>query len=384
LRHNAGEQAAAAKPGDEEAIFLFLKSALAQAIVIGHWTTGRIYYATEAAASLLGVRADLLHGMSALQFFANPDERLDAMRRLANGQNVVRAELRLRSFDGRDLNVLADLGRIAYQGEPSLILVLNDVTGYKRQQSQLMAASQAKSQFLAQMSHELRSPLNAILGFAEIIRDDSLSDAFRDRYPEYAGHIHRAGSHLLGLINDVLDLSKIEAGRMEFDRAEFDLKDLAEECLALMRPEAERRAIRMSAKQARAKIDTMALADPRRCRQVLINLLSNALKFTRPGGDVSLEIRALSCGRLAVAIADTGIGMTESQIALALEPFGQVPGSHTEHDSRGTGLGLPIVKSLIEAQGGTMTIESEPGQGTTITFSLPRAGDAQVMDKKTV
>ena len=362
-------------PGDEEAIYLFLKSALAQAVVIGHWSTGRIYYATEAAADLLGVRPDLLNGMSTLQFFANPHERLDAMRRLGRGERVVRTELRLRSFDDRDLVVLADLGRIIWRGEPSLILVLNDVTQYKRREDrwkerheEAAAASRAKSEFLAQMSHELRSPLNAILGFAEIVRDGTLGETGRHRNGEYAGLIHQAGTHLLGLVNDVLDLSKIEAGRMEFDLEPLDLAGLAGECLALMQPAATGREIGLSLKESPPVPE--ALGDRMRCRQIVINLLSNAIKFTPVGGSVVVELALDDDDHVWLCVTDTGVGMTEGQLQLALTPFGQIRhGQGTE--SGGTGLGLPIVRSLIEAQNGALDIQSRPGVGTRIAIRLP-------------
>ncbi len=386
-------------PGDEEAIHLFLKSALAQAILIAHWNTGRIYYATEAAATLLGVAPDLMCGMSALQFFVDSNQRLDSMRRLGLGEKVIHTELRLRSFDGRDLCVLANLGRITYRGERSLILVLNDMTDYKCHEHRLLdsrhrlraqarqmarendswrerheaakAESEAKSRFLARMSHEMRSPLNAILGFAEIIRDGTLGEMGRHKRAEYAGHIHCAGLHLLGVINDVLDLSKIEAGKMELDLEAVDLAALCEECLALMGPEASRREVALSLRRSEAPLPP-ALADRQRCRQILINLLSNALKFTRAGGQAWIELDRDREGRIALIVADSGIGMSPAEMAIALEPFGQVPGASVS-EGGGTGLGLPIVCSLVEAQGGQFRIASHPGRGTRVTLAFPAA-----------
>jgi two-component system, cell cycle sensor histidine kinase PleC len=230
-------------------------------------------------------------------------------------------------------------------------------------------ASRAKSQFLANMSHELRTPLNAVLGFAEVIRDRLFCDDAILRYADYAANIHVSGTHLLGLINDVLDLSKIEAGKLELTPERFDLAQDLGEALRFVEPQAARKNVGL----VREIPDSMnVFADKRALRQIAVNLLANAVKFTPEGGSVTLSLHKDAGGDVMLAVSDTGIGIRPEDMSRVLETFGQGRHDVTPPDEHGTGLGLAIVKSLIEAHGGRIGIESALGEGTTVTVTLPQ------------
>ena len=227
-------------------------------------------------------------------------------------------------------------------------------------------ASRAKSEFLANMSHELRTSLNAIIGFAEIIKKRTFGSA-SERYIEYAGDIHHSGTHLLGLINDILNLSKLEAGKFQLQEQDVDLEMTIDASMNLIQEPAREANIQLS-----VTLDPeapMIRADERRLRQVLINLLSNAVKFTPDGGSVSVRSFRRN-GGLAISVSDTGIGMAPENIPKALAPFDQIE-RKVRRRQEGTGLGLPIAKQLVELHGGTLSIESKLDVGTTVTFLLP-------------
>jgi two-component system cell cycle sensor histidine kinase PleC len=229
-------------------------------------------------------------------------------------------------------------------------------------------ASRAKSQFLANMSHELRTPLNAVLGFSEVIRDRLFGDNALLRYSEYADGIHASGNHLLGLINDILDLSKIEAGKLELAPEQFDLVLDAAEALRFVEPQAARRNIQLVRDMPEA---LEIFADKRAIRQIAVNLLANAVKFTTPGGTVTLSLRRDAQGRTILAVSDTGIGIRPEDMERVLESFGQGRHDISPTDEHGTGLGLAIAKSLAEAHGGAIALESVVGEGTTVTVMFP-------------
>ncbi len=228
------------------------------------------------------------------------------------------------------------------------------------------AASRAKSEFLANMSHELRTPLNAILGFAEIIRDRIFGDA-TERYAEYGGHIHYSGKHLLGLIGDILDLSKIEAGRRDLDETNVDLVTLARDALRFVEQQARGKQLTLSLD---APAPVTVRADERALRQIVANLLSNAVKFTPNAGSVTMRVLRDGDG-VALQVADTGVGIKPEDMEKVLESFGQARHDISTTEDQGTGLGLPIVKGLIELHGGALHVESAPRQGTTVTVTLP-------------
>tara|TARA_R110002110_G_scaffold4877_2_gene24653 strand:- start:2412 stop:3284 length:873 start_codon:yes stop_codon:yes gene_type:complete len=231
-------------------------------------------------------------------------------------------------------------------------------------------ASRTKSEFLANMSHELRTPLNAIIGFSEFIQHIAESGEPSDKTGEYASHIAGAGRHLLNIISDILDISKIESGTFSLATEPCDIRELIDACLVLIEPR-----IREKKQVLEIKADSVlpdVPADIRRIKQVLINLLSNAHKFTAEGGRIVLVATRTPDGGATIAVADTGIGMSKEQIAHAMTPFGQVQASYAR-GHEGTGLGLPIAAALTRLHGGDFQIYSEPGKGTTVFFTLPSA-----------
>ncbi|HXJ01651.1 MAG TPA: ATP-binding protein [Micropepsaceae bacterium] len=228
------------------------------------------------------------------------------------------------------------------------------------------AASRAKSEFLANMSHELRTPLNAIIGFSEVIKT-AIFGPVSERYRSYAGDIFNSGTHLLGLINEILDLSKLEAGRLELHEEHIDLAATVQACLTLVHNQAQQSRIRIS-----ANLDPgfpAIRADERRLRQILINLLSNAVKFTPENGQIRVSSFPMHNG-LAIAVSDTGIGMAPDDVPKAMTIFGQVD-SKISRKHEGTGLGLPLAKHLVELHGGSLVIDSKVNVGTTVTIILP-------------
>jgi len=261
---------------------------------------------------------------------------------------------------------------------------VEDVTEKFEQERALRAAlrqaeiaNKMKAAFLAAMSHELKTPLNAVLGFSEIIRDELLGPVGHASYRDYAGDIHRSGARLLSVINDVLDVSKLEGGLVTIDARPESILDVAESALALART--------VTQDQRGIEIDVPAdmpplLVDPRRLAQALGNLLSNALKFTPVSGTVRFAARPQPNGGLHLVVEDTGIGMAEETVAAALEPFRQLDGRLSRR-FEGTGLGLSIAKALAELHGGTLTLRSALGKGTTVIIALP-AGRVGVRSAK--
>ena len=230
-------------------------------------------------------------------------------------------------------------------------------------------ANKAKGNFLALMSHELRTPLNAIIGFSEVLATELFGPHTVPRYREYSSDIHFAGKHLLALINDILDLSKLEAGKLNLHAEILDLREVYAACIKLVAERAREQhvEIRINILPDMPQLN----ADKLRVKQILLNLLSNAVKFTPSGGRVELAANVLD-GRIVLCVSDTGIGMTAEQIPLALEPFRQID-SPLSRTAEGTGLGLSLVKALAEQHEATLTIESEANRGTHVAVLFPAA-----------
>jgi PAS domain S-box-containing protein len=257
------------------------------------------------------------------------------------------------------------------RGEPRYLLgISDDITD--RKDAQLAAedaraeaerANRAKSEFLSRMSHELRTPLNAVIGFGQLLQLDDLDP----RQREAVELILKAGRHLLELINEVLDISQIEAGTMSISLEPVHLASVLAEALSLMRPLADEAQVRLASDQS-ARVDTHVLADQQRLKQVLINLLSNAVRYNRRGGEVSVRSTQLAEGRVEIAVADTGQGMSPEQMLRLFEPFDRLGAEHTDVD--GTGLGLALCRRLMDAMGGVISAESEPGTGSTMRIEL--------------
>ena len=216
------------------------------------------------------------------------------------------------------------------------------------------------------MSHELRTPLNAINGFSDIMKKEMFGPLGDPRYKEYVNDILFSGQHLLSLINDILDMSKIEAGKMSLNTEFMQLNDMVTQVIRIVRGRAEDNRLKLIYEEA----DVQEIeADPRAVKQILLNLMTNAIKFTPEGGAVTCEVIPKTAG-LIIKISDTGIGIAQEDIERLAKPFEQIDSQHSRKHE-GTGLGLALSKSLIELHGGNFTIESEVGQGTTVTFTLP-------------
>jgi signal transduction histidine kinase len=231
------------------------------------------------------------------------------------------------------------------------------------------ASNQAKSEFLASMSHELRTPLNAIIGFSEVLRERYFGD-LNEKQAEYIVDIVDSGKHLLSLINDVLDLSKIEAGKMELDVSEVKIADLLQNSLVMIKEKALTHSISLDLQIAENINGTKIKADERRLKQVMFNLLSNSAKFTPDGGAITVEARKDE-KKLTISVSDTGIGMTPQEQKRLFEAFYQASGG-IKGKTPGTGLGLAITKSIVEKHGGKIWMESEgTNKGSKFTFTLP-------------
>ncbi len=256
-----------------------------------------------------------------------------------------------------------------------LVVTLTDITDRKRAEDQILKAKEeaeladrAKTEFLANMSHELRTPLNAVIGFSEVIKEAMFGPVGNAKYIEYANGIHESGIHLLALINDILDLSKVEAGKADLDEEAVDVHKVIRSCMTLMSERADSGAVKLVA-DVPAELPTL-FADARKLKQILVNLLSNAVKFTDPGGTVTIKSWARPESGFIIQVVDSGIGMALDDIPKALEPFTQVD-SKLDRKYEGTGLGLPLTKSLIELHSGSFDLQSKIGIGTTATVRFP-------------
>jgi len=227
-------------------------------------------------------------------------------------------------------------------------------------------ADRAKSKFLANMAHELRTPLNAIIGFSEIIKLDKIR--MREQYPEYAGYIHDAGTILLDIINSILDLARIESGKILLQEELVSLDQLVRSAINTIRPIAQRKAIEID--DLGKTRSTIVYVDSLKLKQIMLNLLSNSVKFTEPRGHIEIDTVVDTDGYLVLSIKDTGIGIAAEQIEKVFQPFEQVA-DHLTRGHEGTGLGLPIAKALIELHGGELVLSSQLGVGTTARIRLP-------------
>lgn len=372
---------------------------VATPIVITHLGTTDILYANDAARALFERPADLSHEPRAEALYADPTVRAGLIQRLRRDGVISNFEIEFLTHGGRRFWGLLS-GRVtSYEGESALVASIVDISTQKAREVQLaqateqlriqaaatarlnrelksqqqvaITASRAKSDFLARMSHELRSPLNAILGFSEVIADRVFGAEGVERYQDYARNIHEAGGHLLELINDILDLSKVEAGELHLTLEPIELKELIKGSVQLMTPIAEKRGVQLVVDLGRSPLSLVA--DRRRLRQMVVNLVSNAIKFTLAGGTVMVTAHQ-DQGNIVIDVADSGIGMTPEQVKVALQPFGQIA-TDSPYAQVGTGLGLPIVESLVKLHGGRLDINSTPNVGTTATLTLLKVCD---------
>jgi PAS domain S-box-containing protein len=278
-----------------------------------------------------------------------------------------------RARSGGLMPLFMTIGRIT-DGTDRLCAVFRDITPWKKAEEELVnakrqaeKASSAKSDFLAKISHEIRTPLNAIIGFSEVMMQERFGPIGNDRYRQYLRDIKASGDHLISLLNDLLDLSKIEAGRIDLNFVSLDLNEITQQCVALMQPQANRE--RVIIRTALAPNLRLVVADARSVRQIVLNLLSNSIKFTGAGGQVIVSTALNDDGETVLRVRDTGIGMTEQDIAVALEPFRQLATS-ARPGSGGSGLGLPLTKALAEANRASFSIKSAVNTGTLVEIAF--------------
>ena len=257
------------------------------------------------------------------------------------------------------------------------VVIISDFSAIKERELALSAAKEqaemanrAKTEFLANMGHELRTPLNAVIGFSEIIAGEMIGPVGQPSYKEFANDIMRSGRHLLEMINDILDFAKCEGGSLDIMPEPLEAQSVMAQAVASFARDAERGQLSLAVTPANA--DVWLMADPVRLRRILHQLVSNAVKFTPAGGRITLSARRDRAGLVALLIADTGIGMRATDIPVALSPFSQVDSSLSRR-YEGTGMGLPLCKSIVELHGGRLEITSDPGHGTTVTVLLPEA-----------
>jgi len=274
---------------------------------------------------------------------------------------------------GGKIPLFMTMGQIAEGAERRFCAVLRDITAWKKTEGELVEARKAaekasaqKSDVLAKISHEIRTPLNAIIGFAEVMAEERFGPIENERYKEYLRDIHQSGGYVISLVNDLLDLAKIEAGKLDLDFVSVNLNEIALSAVSLLQPEAQRG--RVVLRSGLSPKLPPVVADQRSIRQIVINLLSNAVKFTDAGGQVIISTALGDQGEAILRVRDTGIGMDDKEIELALEPFRQVP---TTRKSGGTGLGLPLTKALVEANRAAMSITSVKKEGTLVEITFP-------------
>lgn len=335
----------------------------------------RVIQGNRAALDLFGIKDSEVSGVvDARQFFVDQDVRQRIGAAAASGRPRDPVEARLFGRNGEIIWAHITASLVRFRGLPAMLIGIQDVTARRQEaealreaRDQATEASRSKSEFLANMSHELRTPLNAIIGFSEALERELFGPVGNPRYREYAEDIHDSGVHLLNLINDILDLSKIEAGHFKLHEDETELDSLVASACRIVRHRAQQAAISIECNLPRPMV--LLVADERALKQILINLVSNAVKFSADRSIVRIEA-VLRPEGLRLAVIDQGIGIAEEDIPKALAPFTQIDGTFSRAHE-GTGLGLPLAKHLTELHGGMLTIESVPGEGTTVYIDLP-------------
>ncbi len=342
----------------------------------------RVQRINHAAVRLFGYEQAELRGLPMSHLFAPEDWSVveSAFRAASSDPSPEEGdhqEVTARDRDGRSIPVSIGVSRMKFASGRNFVCVVRDITARKLSKRRLAEAlreaeeaNRAKSQFLATMSHELRTPLNAIIGFSDMIRGELLGPVGVPAYREYARDISESGTHLLAIINDILDISKIEAGQARIEPEWLDAGQLIAGCVGLLQHQAEAAGVRVTQE---VEPGCPALyADSRSLKQIVINLMSNAIKFTPSGGRVRISIGPGADGGVRIAVADTGIGIAEEDLARIWRPFEQVENALSRRKG-GTGLGLPLVKRLADLHGAEITIESRLGEGTIVGIEFPCA-----------
>ncbi|MEP9385942.1 PAS domain S-box protein [Mesorhizobium sp. KR9-304] len=340
---------------------------------------GNIRSISRPAEALFGMDSDDVAGKPFASLFAIESQR--AARDYLNGlsdhgvASVLNdgREVIGREAEGRFIPLFMTIGKLP--GDSGYCAVVRDITQWKRAEEELTQAravaeraSSHKSDFLARVSHEIRTPLNAIIGFSELMLDERFGPVANDRYRDYLRDINRSGNHVLDLVNDLLDISKIEAGQQEMAYEAVSVNETLAETVAMMQPQANRERVIIRSSFASKLPDVVA--DLRSVRQIALNILSNAVRYTQAGGQVIVSTAYEAGGEVVMRVRDTGIGMTPAEIEQALKPFKQINSlKHTRGD--GTGLGLPLTKAMVEANRAKFSIHSTPGEGTLVEVAFP-------------
>ena len=384
-RQRRADEAAA----EGAAMYRFLAENAMDLITL-HGSDGRIRFASPAALNLLGRDPESLLGIapSALAHVDDLKAMQSAFVEASYFGRAAEAEVRLKRADGGYVwtEIRCRPAEAAEGEEAEIVAVTRDITERKAHERALIeardlaeSASRAKSHFLANMSHELRTPLNAILGFSEVMTHQMFGLLGSPRYLEYARLIHESGGHLLELINGILDMSKIEAGKFELSEEMFQFEEVAGPALRFVRLQADRKGVVL--KTVIAPDCKTMFADKRAVKQMLVNLLTNGVKFTPRGGEVRLSAARDGDG-IEIAVRDTGIGIAAEDLKRLGRPFEQVDGTHVKAQE-GTGLGLALVKALTALHGGSAVIESKLGEGTTVRLRLPHAAVSETGERLT-
>ncbi|MCA1941348.1 MAG: PAS domain-containing sensor histidine kinase, partial [Caenispirillum bisanense] len=363
---------------------------------------GRLVFNNSAFRALFGLQPDEIAAFDVTHLYEDPEDRAAQLERLTRDGVALDMEHRYRRRNGAPVWVLEHAVMGEFDGEPAVVAWLVDITARKaaiqalaEAQAQLAAhrdqlamevadrtadlrkardaaeaASRAKTEFLANMSHELRTPLNAIIGFAQMIENDLLAPSAEAAasYREYASNIHRSGGHLLAVIDDILDMARYDAGRLTVADERVELAPCIERAVTFTAPPPgpDAPVVMMDVPRRPAALR----GDRRRIEQMLVKLLSNAVRFSPPGGSIAVRVAREAGGGLTLAVADGGIGMTPQEIERALRPFVQVDAGLGRR-YEGTGLGLPLARAYAELHGATLAVDSRPGAGTTVTVRFP-------------
>ena len=347
---------------------------------------GRLSARNRRFCELLELPADLPIGVSLREIltrqavrgdFGDVEPQAEVSRRLLQFYHDVPAVKERVTRSSRILQI-----RRSSMPDGAVVSLYSDITEFKagehrllEARSQAELANHSKSEFLANMSHELRTPLNAVIGFTEIISQELFGPIGNEKYLEYIKDVHASSLHLLSIINDVLDMSKIEAGKLELQKEAVTLQNVMADVIRIVHERAGSRDIALESDLIDESV--MIWADERAMKQIFLNLLSNAIKFSKEGGSVQIRVRNGQPEFAVVEIEDHGIGMDADEQERALQPFGQAKPATTRNYG-GTGLGLPITKGLVEAHGGTLTILSRPGEGTTVRLMLPTQPESPI------
>ena len=341
---------------------------------------GRILSLNRSAEALFGFDQNEIAGES-LTLLLEPESHLAALDYLeglkSNGVHSIMndgRDVKGRERNGGAIPLSMTIGRIGDSNDrQKFCAVLRDITHWKKVEADLLDAKRAaedssanKTDFLARISHEIRTPLNAVIGFSQVMMNEDFGPIGNDRYKQYARDINASGAHIVSLVNDLLDLSKVASGRLDLNFASVDVNALVAACVDMIQPQAN--AGKVIVRSQLASQMPPVVADERSVRQILLNLLSNAAKFTEAGGQVVASTTLTERGEVIIRVRDTGIGMAPDDVMHALEPFRQIPGPRA---SGGTGLGLPLTKALVEANRAGFAIESEPGRGTLVEVTFP-------------